>query len=310
MKVLLVSPDSVRIGDRHRKDLGDLDALVTSIEAVGLLHPIVLDGAGTLIAGERRLAAWRIARPGESIPAHVATGLDDAVAALRAERDENVCRKDFAPTEAVALGERIEALERPKAEERKGGRPRNAPETSGKLPEVSEPIDTPETVGKLPQVSGAPVEDRRTTAKAAKAVGMGRRTYEKAKAVVAAATDETLPEPVREAAREAAEAMDRTGRVDPAYQAVETAKVAEAMRPLDELLDGDPDLEASSFMREATKALVRSHALWAFDAERFGVLATENEAQAVRDHVKGAQRWVERMDRARSGLRVIEGGAG
>jgi hypothetical protein len=43
---------------------------------------------------------------------------------LLAERDENTCRKDFAPSELLALGRQLEELERPKATERQreGGR--------------------------------------------------------------------------------------------------------------------------------------------------------------------------------------------
>jgi hypothetical protein len=42
----------------------------------------------------------------------------EAVQRLKAERDENVCRVDFNPEEAVGMGEAIEAVERPKAQER------------------------------------------------------------------------------------------------------------------------------------------------------------------------------------------------
>ena len=34
--------DSIRIGERHRKDMGDIDGLARSIADVGLLHPIVI----------------------------------------------------------------------------------------------------------------------------------------------------------------------------------------------------------------------------------------------------------------------------
>ena len=48
----------IRVGnERHRKELGDIDGLAASIADVGLLHPIVVKSDGTLIAGERRLAA-------------------------------------------------------------------------------------------------------------------------------------------------------------------------------------------------------------------------------------------------------------
>lgn len=44
----------------YRKDLGDLKGLAQSIQAVGLLHPIVVATGGKLIAGERRLKACRM----------------------------------------------------------------------------------------------------------------------------------------------------------------------------------------------------------------------------------------------------------
>ena len=42
---------------RQRSDLTGIDELAASIDRVGLIHPIVIDHAGTLIAGERRLEA-------------------------------------------------------------------------------------------------------------------------------------------------------------------------------------------------------------------------------------------------------------
>jgi ParB family chromosome partitioning protein len=49
----------IRIGQRHRRDLGDIDALAASISEVGLLHPVVVTPDGRLIAGQRRLEACR-----------------------------------------------------------------------------------------------------------------------------------------------------------------------------------------------------------------------------------------------------------
>jgi ParB family chromosome partitioning protein len=49
--------ESVIVGERHRRDLGDLDALAANIKDTGLLRPIVVRRDGTLIAGERRLRA-------------------------------------------------------------------------------------------------------------------------------------------------------------------------------------------------------------------------------------------------------------
>jgi hypothetical protein len=44
----------IRVGKRHRKDMGDLDAFACNIKEIGLLHPPVIRPDGLLIAGERR----------------------------------------------------------------------------------------------------------------------------------------------------------------------------------------------------------------------------------------------------------------
>jgi ParB family transcriptional regulator, chromosome partitioning protein len=64
---------SITIGNRHRRDMGDLRALASSIADVGLLHPIVVTPDGMLIAGERRLAACKLLGWTE-IPATVRSG--------------------------------------------------------------------------------------------------------------------------------------------------------------------------------------------------------------------------------------------
>ena len=49
----------IKIGTRHRRDLGDIAGLAASIEANGLLQPVVVHTDGTLIAGERRVRPIR-----------------------------------------------------------------------------------------------------------------------------------------------------------------------------------------------------------------------------------------------------------
>ena len=51
--------ESIQVGHRHRKDMGDLDALISSIERDGLLQPITITPDGVLVCGARRLAAVR-----------------------------------------------------------------------------------------------------------------------------------------------------------------------------------------------------------------------------------------------------------
>ena len=49
----------IRIGQRFRKDLGDIDTLAKSIQEIGLIHPIAVTCDLDLVAGRRRLEAWR-----------------------------------------------------------------------------------------------------------------------------------------------------------------------------------------------------------------------------------------------------------
>jgi ParB family chromosome partitioning protein len=51
--------DKICVGKRHRRDLGDIAGLAESIEDLGLLHPITVDQDGRLLAGARRLAAYK-----------------------------------------------------------------------------------------------------------------------------------------------------------------------------------------------------------------------------------------------------------
>ena len=121
---------SITIQSRFRRDLGDLSTLYASIAALGLLHSIVVNTDATLIAGQRRLAACKLLG-WHDIPVTV-IDLEDAV---RAEHDENVLRKDFLPSEAVAIAEALKPMEEAAALERKaeGGRGANlAPLDTGK----------------------------------------------------------------------------------------------------------------------------------------------------------------------------------
>lgn len=60
MNVRRIGIDKIQIGPRRREELGDLEALAASIQQHGLIHPIVVDQDGTLVAGERRLKACQL----------------------------------------------------------------------------------------------------------------------------------------------------------------------------------------------------------------------------------------------------------
>jgi ParB family chromosome partitioning protein len=101
------------VGDRHRHDLGDIDALARNIAEVGLLHPIVIRRDGTLIAGTRRLAACKTLG-WQNIPVHVVE-LDKIA---RGEFAENAYRKGFLPSEIYAIWQELEPSERAEAKKR------------------------------------------------------------------------------------------------------------------------------------------------------------------------------------------------
>jgi N6-adenosine-specific RNA methylase IME4/ParB-like chromosome segregation protein Spo0J len=190
--------EEVKIGERHRRDLGDVGALARSIAEVGLLHPIVINGDRTLIAGERRVAACR-ALGWREIAATV-VNLDETV---RGEFAENAIRKDFTPSEIDAIRREVEPLERAAAKRRQGARTDLHP-------------------GKLP---GCPGNARD---KIAAFAGRSGRTVEKIARVVEAA--------VREPERFGAlvDEMDRTGKVDAPYRKLrqkEDERRVEALRP-------------------------------------------------------------------------------
>src|SRR4051794_11450810 len=88
----------IEVGQRQRKDLGDIRSLADSIEAVGLLHAVVIDRQGRLIAGQRRLEAAKLLG-WDKVPVRVV----DLDVLAEGEWVENACRKDFAPSEVAAL---------------------------------------------------------------------------------------------------------------------------------------------------------------------------------------------------------------
>ncbi|GAA2006352.1 ParB N-terminal domain-containing protein [Brevibacterium samyangense] len=101
--------ESIRVGRRHRGDLGDIDELAASIERDGLLQPITITPDGVLVCGARRLAAikklgWR------KVNVWVRSGISDRLGHLLAEQDDNVLHKPLTQTEAAALYRELKTL--------------------------------------------------------------------------------------------------------------------------------------------------------------------------------------------------------
>lgn len=194
--------NKIKIGKRHRKDLGDIKALANDINERGLLHPIVVDLKNNLIAGERRLAAWKLSNfRDQAIPIHTVP-LDDIVAGEWAENDPAL-RKNFTPSEAVAIAREL----RPRLEAAAEKRKRQGNAAGGKV------------AGKLEDT-----DKGKTREKIAKVTGKGARTLEKAEAIVEAA--EANPSRFGKLKKR----MDETGRVDGPFKQMQTMKAAEQIR--------------------------------------------------------------------------------
>jgi N6-adenosine-specific RNA methylase IME4 len=180
--------NKIKVRNRYRKNLGDIDSLAASIKELGLLHPIVVRPDGRLIAGERRLAACR--RLGwKSVPVtHV-----DLKKVVLGEYAENAFRKNFLPSEVNAIRMAIEPYEKAAAKERQRTHGGTAP-GRGKHS------------GKVSQGNG------RARDKIAAFAGMSGRTLAKIQAIVEAA--ERKPRRFGFLVSE----MDRTGRVDSVYR--------------------------------------------------------------------------------------------
>ncbi|GAB3129100.1 ParB N-terminal domain-containing protein [Glaciibacter psychrotolerans] len=101
--------DSIRIGSRHRTDLGDIDALAASIERQGLLQPITVTPDGILVCGARRLAALRQLGV-RKLNVWVRSGISDRLTQLLAEQDDNALHKALSPTEAATLYREVKVL--------------------------------------------------------------------------------------------------------------------------------------------------------------------------------------------------------
>lgn len=185
--------DEIHIENRIREDLGDLEPLSESIRAVGLMHPPVVMRDGRLVAGERRVAACRLLGK-TSIQVTVAADWTDALR-LRAEGDENTCRKDLSPLEKKALADRL----RPELEAEAKARQREGQERGREAQRTGERGSR--------RFSGNASETRDLLAKA---VGTSTFTLGHIDKVVEAAEKDPSLAPV-------VEEMERTGKVHPAY---------------------------------------------------------------------------------------------
>ncbi|MGH8996030.1 MAG: ParB/RepB/Spo0J family partition protein [Acidimicrobiales bacterium] len=283
----IVVLDRIRTGERDRIELGDIVELAASIDSVGLLHPVVVTADFELVAGERRLAAVRSLGWTE-VPVTV-VDLASAADVLRAEMDENTCRRSLSAYEASRARERRARVLAPKAAEREQA---GVKQPSAKLAE------------------GKSKSERETRKVAALGTGYSGSTLDKVDRIRDAAergvvrrgkTEVPAPEPVREAARAALADVKQTGA------AIESShrKVTDA---IERYIDDDADIQRLRRQQAWFTALRTARPFREFDASSLTELLSEEDWKTTEHLIFGIAQQVDVVRASRpNGLRVING---
>ena len=113
---MLIDINKIVVGDRIRKDFGDIEELAEDIKENGLINPPVVNKSYELLAGERRLRACKSL----GWPQIEVRMMDtrDAEHELNIEISENDVRKGFTKSERVDYIKRLLRIEQAKAKER------------------------------------------------------------------------------------------------------------------------------------------------------------------------------------------------
>lgn len=203
--------DSIRVGRRHRTELGNIDELAASIERDGLLQPITITPDGVLVCGARRLEAirqlgWR------KVNVWVRSGISDRLGHLLAEQDDNVLHKPLTQTEAAALYRELKTLMAEDAARREQATrfsSKNQPGADGGA--------------KFAPPSLGPVGRTREQAAAMIPGGASHTTLEKIGYLQKFAEDPAQPAELRAQASAELERIDAGAPVHPIYEAIRNA---------------------------------------------------------------------------------------
>lgn len=248
--------DSIIVGSRHRKDPGDIETLMESIEELGLLQPITVTPDGVLVCGWRRLVAmqrlgWRTCN------VWVRSGISDLLNRLLAQQDDNVLHKPYSQLEAAALYRELKLLMGEDAARRRAAglfTTAYQPRWNGSA-DSAEPLDaTIEQEDNGPADSAEPLDTPQGDARvqAARTV-TGTASYSRLEQIGRLqdiAADEEQPESVREMVAVELAQIDAGEPVDPAFQRVQAAIRFAA--------DEQALIEAAELRRLAAEALERA----------------------------------------------------
>lgn len=212
---------TIVVGERHRRDAGDLTPLMDSMKRVGLLQPVTITPDGYLICGYRRLVAAK--RLGwNTLRVWVRSGISDELTRLLAERDENTTHKPLAPMEAARLYAELRVLIDEDADRRM-----KATQFGSRIDKTAGQPGHAESAG--PDLGGRGEARRR----AAEMV-TGKASYARLEQILEMeriAANRELSKELRKVAEDELAAIRNGGPVDPGYQKVKAAqRIAELMK--------------------------------------------------------------------------------
>lgn len=234
--------DSITVGERSRRELGDLTPLTESLDRVGLLQPVTITPDGLLVCGFRRLEAAK--RLGwDTVRVWVRSGISDDLTRLLAGRDDNATHKPLSATEAAKLYDELLALTKEDAARRKQATQYH-PE-SGETAGHSGHADS----------AGPEVGSLGTARRQASERVTGKASYARLEQICEMeriAADTGQPDRVRTVAEDELEAIRNGGAVDPSYQRLKAAARAATTTP--------PPEESDDFDSLAREALAQAKA--------------------------------------------------
>lgn len=278
------------IGGRGRGDLGDLRELAESIRTVGLLHPVVVTAEHELVAGVRRIEAVRLLG-WQRVPVTV-VDLDNAAEVLRAELEENTCRKSLSAYEADVIRQQREEILRPKARDRQA-HGQTAPgksktDASAKLAEAKSVRETRKATAVDTGYSGSTLDKVRTIRDAAE-----RGVVKRGKGEVPA------PEPVREIAKQAVDNVKQTGAaIDREFQRVTQA--------VDTYVQTDPDVQQAKRMKAFDDAIKATRRFCEYDFSHLTGDCTDKDWESYDFSIAALERAIKSYRNARPrGLRAV-----
>lgn len=277
--------DDIIVGERDREDFGDVEALAKSIAAVGLLHPVVVTETHQLVAGDRRLAAVK-SLGWQEVPVTV-VDLATAGEVLKAEADENTCRKPLTPYEASrARQRRVEVLAPIADARKKAGRP------SANLAE-------------------GPAANRETRKVASVGTGYSGSTLDKVDNIRSIAergvvkqgrTEVAVPAPVIDIAKRALSDVKKTGAA--------VAKSDKDVRAaLTAYMETDPSVQRAAVMKSFAAKQSQMSEITQCDVDEIANAMTQDDYEIFQTLKAGVDHWANRLDAARTKpLRAINGG--